>query len=185
MVKLVLLLWIGNCFAQEGPAIFSPVDESLLSAGAVRVIGRATGKAELLLDGKPVVFASPGPGAILAETKLTDGAHELVLKGEGGEAKARVFVGKEHNGWKIFQTHPPGGVSCDTCHAVKNDTWALKRATLSPLCHTCHDKGKFPLVHTHNTDTLVDCQNCHMPHGSAAKGHLRMEKAVACKTCHS
>ena len=36
-----------------------------------------------------------------------------------------------------------------------------------------------------NTGTLVDCQNCHFPHGSAAKTHLRMEKAVACKQCHS
>jgi predicted CXXCH cytochrome family protein len=69
---------------------------------------------------------------------------------------------------------------------VKNGAWAMKRATLSPLCHACHDITKFTAAHApHNTGTLVDCQMCHLPHGSAAKGHLKMEKTVACKQCHS
>ncbi len=185
MVGLISVWLAAVALAQDPTALFTPVDQSVVSEGKLRVAGRAAGKAELLLDGKATPHTSPGPGAVMADLTLTPGAHELVLRGEGGEAKARFFVGKEHGDWKLFRPHAPVAAGCDTCHAVKNDTWALKRASLSPLCHTCHEKEKFPVVHTHNTDTLADCQNCHMPHGSAAKGHLVKPKEALCKQCHS
>lgn len=186
MVALLLVLQLGVLLGQEGPVLFAPAHESLVAPGALRILGRAAGKAALTLDGKPVAVASPAPGVVLAEIKAADGLHELVLTGEGGEAKVSFFAGKEHSGWKMFRPHPPGAVGCETCHAVKNGEWAMKRATLAPMCHTCHNADQFTKTHTpHNTGTLVDCQNCHLQHGSAAKTHLRMEKAVACKQCHS
>jgi len=186
MVALSLLLLTATLHAQDGPVLFSPANESLVTPGALRIIGRATGKATLTLDGKPLTIASPAPGVVLAEIKVPDGLHQLTLTAGDGESKISFFAGKEHNGWKMFRPHPPGAVACDTCHAVKNGEWAMKRATLSPLCHTCHNADQFTKIHTpHNTGTLVDCQNCHFQHGSSSPKHLRMEKAVACKQCHS
>ncbi|MBL8177702.1 MAG: hypothetical protein JNK48_23695 [Bryobacterales bacterium] len=185
MVAFSLIL-LSSLHAQEGPSIFAPANETIVPPGSLRVIARAAGKATLTLDGKPVPIAQPAPGVVLAEIKLAAGPHQLTLAAEDGEAKISFFAGKEHNAWKMFQPHPPGNAACDTCHAVKNNEWALKRATLAPLCHTCHDAARFTAVHSpHNTATLVDCQNCHFPHGSPASKHLRMEKAVACKQCHS
>jgi len=179
-VVIVLLTLV--CWAQE---ILAPVDQSVVAPGTIRVIARAEGTAKLLLDGKPVPASSPAAGVWLAEVKAVEGAHELSLESGQGNATVRFFAGKEHNGWPAFKTHPPGNVACDTCHALKAGAWALRRATLSPLCHTCHDLAKFVPTHTHNTGTLVDCQNCHMPHGSGAKAHLRQPREVACKQCHN
>lgn len=179
---MVVVLLTLACWGQE---ILAPVDQSLVTPGVVRVIARSEGSAKLLLDGKPVAAASPAPGVWLAEVKAAEGLHELVLESSQGKTSAMFFAGKEHSGWQMFKTHPPGNVSCDTCHAVKAGAWALKRATLSPLCHSCHDLTKFVPTHTHNTGTLVDCQNCHMPHGSTSKAHLRQPKEVACKQCHN
>lgn len=186
MVALALLLHLAVLQAQDGATLFAPSHESIVTPGPLRIIGRGAGKAALTLDGKPVPTVSPAPGVILAEIKIPEGPHELVLTAEDGESRVSFYAGKEHKDWKMFRPHPPGNVACDTCHAVKNGAWAMKRATLSPLCHTCHNLEQFTKIHTpHNTGTLVDCQNCHFPHGSAAKTHLRMEKAVACKQCHS
>lgn len=184
MVRLLLLV-CGWAMGQERPELFAPADESVVMVGKVRVVGRAAGPVSLLLDGKAVAVASPGPGAVMAELLPGAGEHVLVLKGQGGESKVRFFVGEERAEWKMFRPHPPLASGCDTCHAVKNDAWALKRASLSPLCHTCHDKERFPAVHTHSTDILADCQNCHLPHGSTARGHMMKPKEVACKQCHS
>lgn len=183
---LALLLPWNAARAQDAPALFTPANESIVTPGPLRIIGRAAGKATLTLDGKPLTAVSPAPGVVLAETKIAEGPHELTLQGENGETKISFYAGKEHQGWKMFRPHPPGNVACDTCHAVRNGEWAMKRATLSPICHTCHNLEQFPKTHApHNTGTLVDCQNCHYPHGSSAQRHLRMEKAVACKQCHS
>jgi predicted CXXCH cytochrome family protein len=180
------MLWIvATLTAQEGPALFAPADRSIVAEGNIRVAGRAAGKAELLLDGKILAFASPAPGVVMAQVMALPGLHELVLKGDGGSTKATFFVGKEHDGWKVFRPHPPGALGCDSCHAVKNETWSLKRASQSLVCHSCHDKEKFAGVHTHNTDTLADCQICHLPHGSTAKSHMKTSKEIACKQCHS
>ena len=170
--------------AQEAPALFTPANQSLVVEPKLRIAGRAGAKAQLMLDGMTVPFAQPAAGVVMGEVALTPGMHELTLKDEVGEAKVWFFAGKEHEGWPTFRPHPPLAVGCDTCHAVKNEVWSLKRASPSLLCHSCHDKEKFPSVHTHNTDTLADCQNCHMPHGSA-KAHMKTPKAVACKQRHS
>ncbi|HUQ93726.1 MAG TPA: cytochrome c3 family protein [Bryobacteraceae bacterium] len=180
----LILLAAVACGAQEGPLLFTPTDKSVVAPGSLRVIGKAS-MAQLTLDGKAVPVTSPAAGVIHAELKLSPGPHELILKGAGGEARSVFFVGKEHQDWKMFRAHPPAAPGCDTCHAVKDGEWALKRATLSPICHTCHDKARFPATHTHNTDILTDCQNCHHPHGSAVKGHLKQPKEVVCKQCHS
>ncbi|MGH9659758.1 MAG: cytochrome c3 family protein, partial [Bryobacteraceae bacterium] len=51
-------------------------------------------------------------------------------------------------------------------------------------CFSCHDAKAFAEPHSHNAETLVECQTCHEPHGSTEKTHLKMRKQVACKLCH-
>ncbi|MBL8230107.1 MAG: hypothetical protein JNL98_16585 [Bryobacterales bacterium] len=170
--------------AAETPVFLSPLDESVIAPGALRVVAKGAGKGRLLLDGKPLDTASPVAGVFRAEVQLAPGPHELTLESEGGAAKVRVFAGTEHNGWKMFRQHPPAA-ACESCHAIKNGEWAMQRASLAPLCFACHERAKFPASHTHNTDILADCQNCHLPHGSQAKSHLVKPKETVCKQCHS
>lgn len=179
---MMLVLTAGWVSAQ--PQFLSPLTQAVVAPGQLRVVAKGAGKGQLFLNGKPVETASPVAGVFSAELKLAAGRHELLLKSEDGEAKAVVFAGSEHQGWNVFRQHPPVA-TCDTCHAVKNGEWATKRASLAPLCFACHERGRFPVTHTHNTDTLADCQNCHLPHGSQAKAHLKMAKETACKQCHN
>ena len=196
MTRLLLALlcaFAGAVPAQDpaAPAILSPVADTVVDPSQpLRVIAKAGGKQPaLLLDGKPVSSAvSPAPGVVHAElTGLAAGPHEIAVRGEdGAEARVRFTIGT--GGGPAFKPHPPSGMAtCDSCHAVKEGVWAMKRITLAPLCGQCHDREAFPKVHTHNTDILTDCQNCHLPHGSsaAAKAHLQKPKEVVCKQCHS
>jgi predicted CXXCH cytochrome family protein len=183
---MVLLLPIALAQEAGAPAILAPQADTVVQPGApLRVIARAAGKPQLLLDGKPITTAtSPAPGVLHAEINASAGPHELTVRGDNGESRLRFTAGGD--GANIFRPHPPGNaVACDTCHAVKEGVWAMKRITLAPLCGQCHDRAQFPKVHTHNTDILTDCQNCHLPHGSAAKSHLQKPKEVVCKQCHS
>jgi len=160
--------------------ILSPTPGSLFSKGPVRVIARADGKAELLLDGKAVPVERPAEGVITAILHPNPGPHELAL----GEHKVKFTVGKADGEWTSFKEHPPVA-SCQNCHAVKNGVWSLQRASLVTLCFPCHDKEKFPKAHTHVAGILADCQMCHNAHGSNAKGFLTMTRETACKQCHN
>jgi predicted CXXCH cytochrome family protein len=161
--------------------IHSPAAGSVWT-GAVRIIARVDAGQKLLLDGNPVEAAAPAPGVALASMKLAAGAHEISL----GAEKVRFHVGAgAPAGFAPFREHPPVAAGCDSCHAVKEGAWALKRASLSGICFQCHDREAFPKAHTHVYGTLADCQMCHNPHGSAAAGHMKMTKAKACTLCHS
>jgi len=180
--RLGLVLLALVCLAQEpaGDAILSPADQSVIASGPVRVIARGAGP--LLLDGKPIAAERPAPGVLAASVTAPAGTHEISL----GSQKVRFITGSgaAPKDWKPYQPHPPALAGCDACHAVKDGAWAMRRPSLIGICFACHDRGKFPPVHSHNVDVLVECQTCHNPHGSAAKGHLRMTKEVACKQCH-
>lgn len=181
--SLLLLLMAGALRAQDPPLFFTPADKSVVPPGPFRVIAKSAGKTEILVDDQPVAVASPVSGVVRAELKLAPGAHHIVARNESGETKVQVFAGKQHADWPSFKLHPPVA-TCETCHAVKEGAWALRRASLAPICASCHPQNRFPLIHTHNTDLLAECQNCHMPHGSTAAKLLKMPKDTACKQCH-
>jgi predicted CXXCH cytochrome family protein len=186
-----MVKWLAWCFvmlaaAQDPAVILAPTADATVQVGPLRIIGRAPGKATITLDGKPVTVTEPLPGIVHAEVKIAEGKHEVVIAGGGSEAKLTFQAGKPAAGsGGGFRAHPPGLVGCDTCHAVKNEVWSLKRATLAPVCGGCHEMAKFPVTHTHNTDILTDCQNCHLPHGSAARAHLQKPKQAVCGACHN
>lgn len=169
--------------AQDPPLLLAPADQSVIPPGAFRIVAKSAGKVELLVDGKSQPVRTPAPGVVQVELKLAPGAHEIVARNESGETKVQVFAGKQHNDWPAFKPHPPVA-ACETCHAVKQGAWALRRASLAPICASCHPQSRFPLIHTHGTDLLGECQNCHMPHGSTAAKLLKVPKETACKQCH-
>jgi predicted CXXCH cytochrome family protein len=161
--------------------IHSPAAGSVWN-GPVRVIARVEAGQKPLLDGKPFETVAPAPGVTVASVKLAPGTHEISL----GAEKVRFHVGAgAPAGFAPFRDHPPVAAGCDSCHAVKEGAWALKRASLSGICFQCHDREAFPKKHTHVYGTLADCQMCHNPHGSASVGHMKMDKAKACTLCHS
>ncbi len=181
MVVLSLLALILS--GQEAPVVLSPTDQSTVPPGSLRIVLKSAGKTEVLVDGKAQAGVSPAPGVVYVEQALAAGAHEIVARNEAGETKVRVFAGKQHGDWPAFKLHPPVA-TCETCHAVKQGAWALRRASPAPICASCHPQARFPLIHTHNTDLLADCQNCHSPHGATAAKLLKVPKEIACKQCH-
>lgn len=182
--RLILLL-IAVSARAEPPAILTPTDQSVVTGPVLQVIGRAASQAQLLMNGRPVEIQHVGPGAILARITVSPGKHELLLRDNEGQTAVSFMADPASQAGAPFRPHPPLEVTCEGCHAVKDNTWALKRTTTASLCFSCHERSKFPAAHTHGTDILADCQVCHLPHGSAAKAHLRRPKAAACRQCHS
>ncbi|MBK5293432.1 MAG: hypothetical protein JJE04_17385 [Acidobacteriia bacterium] len=174
---------VAICLGQQAaPDILSPAPDSRFSKGPVRVIARAEGKAELLLDGRSIASESPAAGVLLAHVEPAVGVHEIRLKTEKGEQKIRFSVGE--GSFAAFREHPPVA-KCETCHAVKNGVWSLQRTSPVLLCFQCHNKETFPKTHTHIPGVLADCQMCHNPHGWSTAAFLTMKKEQACKLCHN
>jgi predicted CXXCH cytochrome family protein len=189
LLASALYLATGKVGAEDAPApaIFRPTDKSVLPNGNLSFVARIVGSGKLLVDGKPAPAASPAPNALMATLKLTPGEHQLTLESNGTTQTVKVFVagaGQPPAGFETFRAHPPGGASCETCHAVKEGKWAFKGVTSSASCIQCHDTSKFAESHTHPVDTLEDCHLCHMPHGSTKVKHLKFTREVACKQCH-
>jgi predicted CXXCH cytochrome family protein len=175
------------CFAEDvGPAFLRPLNQTILPAGPLSIVARTAGKAELRLDGNAIKGSQAVPNVLTATVNPGPGRHELAL----GEQKIQFFVRTAANassvppGWGEFKTHPPGAAACDTCHAVKDGAWSFKSGVLADSCFGCHNAKPFPVIHSHTSEVLAECQMCHSPHGSAVKAHLKMKKELACKQCH-
>jgi predicted CXXCH cytochrome family protein len=164
--------------AQES-AILRPMNQTVVPLGTLMVVARGPASAKMALDGIPVDSQQPAPGTFTANLKLSAGRHELTL----GTSRVQFAVGNGPADWKQFRQHPPFA-SCSMCHAVKVGEWGLRSEKTVEICAGCHDLKSFPKLHMHNTEVLKECQECHMPHGSAEKSNLKMNKETACKLCH-
>ena len=178
--RTLILLTAALAFAQEA-AILRPANQTVLRPGPLTVVARGPASAKLVMDGKPLESARPGPGVHTAVIDPSPGMHELTL----GTAKVQFAIGMTPGaeGWKQFRQHPPAA-QCTACHAVKDGLWAFQSEKLVDSCAGCHDLKSFPKSHMHNTEVLYECQLCHQPHGSAEKSHLKLNKETACKICH-
>ncbi len=187
LLPILLSLLMAVAVAEEsGPGFFRPLDKTAVKAGPLEMVARASAAARFTFDGKPLEATSPGPGAWTASLKLTPGQHSLALKDGTVEQTIAFFAtgeGTAPSEWAAFRAHPPAA-TCDTCHAVKQGTWAFKHDLLSESCLGCHDAKQFPVNHQHTPEVLVDCQMCHQPHGAAAAKLLKLRKELACKQCH-
>ncbi|MFN0172056.1 MAG: cytochrome c3 family protein [Bryobacteraceae bacterium] len=187
LLPIVVSLMAAVVFAEEsGPKFFRPLDHTVIKAGTLDMVARASPAAQFTLDGKPLAATSPGPGAWTARVPMSPGKHEMTLKDGAVNQVVSFFVPGEGDApaeWAAFRLHPPAA-TCETCHAVKQGSWAFKHDVLSESCLVCHDAKQFPVNHQHTPDVLVDCQMCHQPHGASAAKLLKLRKELACKQCH-
>jgi predicted CXXCH cytochrome family protein len=175
-------LWLGLAAAQEQGKILRPVDGAALPAGKeLSIVAQGAG-GKLEIDGKPVPADQPFPEVLHAKTKPAPGPHVLALISEGGRQEIRFFVGGDPPaGFKTFRQHPPLAVECAQCHGLS----ARGRFRFKGGCFDCHKEEAFSKTHTHKSEVLVECGQCHNAHGSTEKALLLMPREKACKLCHN
>lgn len=179
---LAVLFWFGAVAAQEPGRILRPVDGAALPAGSeLSIIAKDAG-GKLEIDGKPVPADQLFPEVLHAKTKTAPGTHTLALVSEGGRQEIRFFVGENPPaGFKAFRQHPPLAVECAQCHGLS----ARGRFRFKGGCFDCHKEEGFVKTHSHKSDVLVECGQCHNAHGSTEKALLLMPREKACKLCHN
>lgn len=99
--------------------------------------------------------------------------------------------GKEHM-QAIDSLHAKNDVSCISCHSPHHATqpeFLLVKAQ-PELCYTCHlqQKPQFEMPFHHRVNEhLVQCTDCHNPHGTVAAHQVRTSAAqdAVCFTCHA
>jgi DmsE family decaheme c-type cytochrome len=99
--------------------------------------------------------------------------------------------GKEHLD-AISSIHTKNDVSCIACHSPHHATtreFLLVKAQPT-LCYSCHldKKAEFEMPFHHRVNEgLVQCTDCHNPHGTVRPSQVRSSAAqdVACFTCHA
>jgi DmsE family decaheme c-type cytochrome len=128
---------------------------------------------------------------------------------EGGGDKTKIFVFETASAKEVSarclechakgkdqmnfarSAHHQSGISCLTCHSshhAKTDEFLLVKAQ-PELCYTCHLKMKaqFNMPFHHRVEEgLVQCSDCHNPHGGFIGKQLRSAAArdTVCFTCH-
>jgi predicted CXXCH cytochrome family protein len=187
-VLLLGMTW-WNAYPQAAaPQFLRPTADSVVEAGPLSIVARASAGASLLLDGRAVKATSPGPGALTATITPAAGKHELTIRDAAGTSTIVFFAGATGAPAesKSFRVHPPPELKaeCATCHAVKNEKWTFAGASLASNCHNCHQRETFSKTHTHEPTVLRDCQMCHTTHGSTEAKHLKMPPKTACEQCH-
>ncbi|MEZ5404260.1 MAG: cytochrome c3 family protein [Bryobacteraceae bacterium] len=176
-MRLAAALMAVAALAQDA-RVLAPPDGAVFAEGAaIRVIARVPEGAAVTVDGKPAALESPHAGVAAGVVKLGPGEHRIAA---GGSA-VKIAVG---GGAATFRAHPPVD-DCTSCHMVRGGRWRFLRASLSNVCSNCHAKDAFAAKHTHQMDTLPDCQMCHDAHGGTAAALMKMSRDKACAQCHS
>ena len=129
---------------------------------------------------------------------------------EGGGDKTKIFIFKDHSAKEINDrcltchaggvqhmeainsVHTKNDVSCISCHSPHHATepqFLLVKAQ-PELCYSCHlqQKAQFEMPFHHRVnERLVQCTDCHNPHGTVAAKQVRTSAAedVVCYTCHA
>jgi len=99
--------------------------------------------------------------------------------------------GTEHMN-AINSLHTKSDVSCISCHSphhAQTPEFLLVKAQ-PELCYTCHldKKAEFEMPFHHRVNEgLVQCTDCHNPHGTVAAKQVRTSAAqdAVCFTCHA
>ena len=128
---------------------------------------------------------------------------------EGGGDKSKIFTFKGRKPEAITKrcmtcheanpeqrefmrsTHNENGVTCTSCHSVhhsKLEHLLVQKQT--PLCFSCHaeQKADFQKPFHHRVEEgLIQCDDCHNPHGTLAARQLRStpDQDAVCFKCHS
>jgi DmsE family decaheme c-type cytochrome len=128
----------------------------------------------------------------------------------GGGDKTKIFIFKDHSAKQIDDRcltchasgtqhmnainseHAKSGVSCISCHSphhAQTQEFLLVKAQ-PELCYSCHlqQKPQFSMPFHHRVNEgLVQCSDCHNPHGTVAAKQVRASAAqdAVCYTCHA
>ena len=92
----------------------------------------------------------------------------------------------------IDSLHSKNDVACTSCHSQHHATQAefLLAKPQPALCYNCHlqQKPQFEMPFHHRVNEgLVQCTDCHNPHGTDQPHQLRASAAqdAVCYTCHA
>jgi len=128
----------------------------------------------------------------------------------GGGDKTKIFIFKEHSAKEIDarcltchasgtqhmnainSEHAKSDVSCISCHSphhAQTREFLLVKAQ-PELCYSCHlqQKSQFSMPFHHRANEgLVNCSDCHNPHGTVGARQVRASAAqdAVCYTCHA
>ncbi len=128
----------------------------------------------------------------------------------GGGDVSKIFVFEKHSAKEIDERcmtchaggtqhmnainseHAKSDVSCISCHSPHHSqTQEFLLVKAQPeLCYTCHlnKKPEFEMPFHHRVDEgLVQCTDCHNPHGTVGAKQVRFSAAqdAVCFTCHA
>jgi len=99
--------------------------------------------------------------------------------------------GTEHMN-AVNSLHRQNDVSCTSCHSVHHaQTKELLLVKAQPqLCYSCHlqQKPQFEMLFHHRVNEgLIQCTDCHNPHGTAGPKQVRTSSSqnIVCFTCHA
>jgi DmsE family decaheme c-type cytochrome len=128
----------------------------------------------------------------------------------GGGDRTKIFIFKEHSAKEIDarcmtchasgtqhmnainSVHAKSDVSCISCHSphhAQTQEFLLVKAQ-PQLCYSCHlqQKSQFEMPFHHRVNEgLVQCSDCHNPHGTVVAKQVRTSAAqdAVCFTCHA
>lgn len=93
----------------------------------------------------------------------------------------------------INSLHTKNDVSCTSCHSIHHSTSGTQFLLVKSqpeLCYSCHlqQKAQFQMPFHHRVNEgLVQCTDCHNPHGTAQAHQLRVSSAqdAVCFKCHT
>jgi DmsE family decaheme c-type cytochrome len=78
-----------------------------------------------------------------------------------------------------------GSMVCTDCHNPHGGPYPrqLRAATVNELCFTCHAEKRGPFLWIH-PPVMMNCLNCHLPHGSVIQHMLVIRQPLLCQRCH-
>jgi DmsE family decaheme c-type cytochrome len=119
----------------------------------------------------------------------------LFEKASAKDINARCLTchasGNEHMA-AVDSLHAKNDISCISCHsphhAIEQQTLLIKPQP--ELCYSCHlqQKAQFSMPFHHRVNEgLVQCTDCHNPHGTIGEHQLRQSATqdAVCFTCHA
>ena len=129
---------------------------------------------EHMEDPEKALFKFPG--------KSAKSRSEICLKCHKKEAERFTFRKSEHR---------LGAIACDDCHLPPHNAPAkeyMLRETAPNLCYNCHREimAEFALPEHHKVpEGVINCTDCHTPHGSPNYRMLKKEADEVCFKCHT
>ena len=215
LTMLLALCSAQTLLAKDSPAQAAVAQTQKAASADANYVGSETCKAchEDIYNGwektphwKTTLDARGGPSKQGCEGCHGPGAAHVA----GGGAVSKIFIFKDHSTKEINDrcltchaggtehmnainsVHTKNDVSCVSCHSphhAKEAEFLLVKSQ-PELCYSCHlqQKPQFDMPFHHRVNEgLIQCSDCHNPHGTVAAKQVRTSAAqdAVCYTCHA